>query len=185
MYLGGNGIDCEVEFLDGGAAMRCKTWQPRPAESIVTTDLDTGRAYDCRFHLSTGRSPAELLGVVFSDTGNATSAPFRAVDASHWALAGTGLREGDVFGTTSLHERCPHGASGHETDKRTPRSPANARVLAHGMNDDNGGAEMVYFETGGRGAVFSVGSITWPACMPVDPHVSRITRNALERFLKE
>lgn len=183
MYLGGNGIDCEVEFLDGGNAMRCKTWQPRPPGSIVTTDPDTGRAYDCRFHLSTGRSPAELLGVVFSETGNATSAPFRAVDASPWAFAGTNLRDGEIFGTISLHERCPHGASGHETDKRTPNSPANAHILARGMNADNGGAEMVYFETASGGAVFSAGSITWPACVAIDPHVSRITRNVLERFL--
>ena len=54
-----------------------------------------------------------------------TAAPYRVADASHWAFAGTGLAEGDVFGEASLHERCPGGASGHETDKRTPRSPAN------------------------------------------------------------
>jgi len=32
--------------------------------------------------------------------------------------------------------------------------------------------------------VFSVGSISWPAALPVDGHVSRITRNVLQRFLE-
>ena len=30
MYLGGNGIDCEVE-LPNEASMRCRTWLPAPA----------------------------------------------------------------------------------------------------------------------------------------------------------
>jgi N,N-dimethylformamidase len=79
----------------------------------------------------------------------------------------------------------PGGASGHETDKRSPSSPANTVLLAKGTNPDDGGSEIVCHEPGGGGAVFSVGSITWvPALFP-DPGVSRITRNVLERFVKE
>jgi len=54
--------------------------------------------------------------------------------------------------------------------------------LAKGLNPENGGAEMTIYETG-QGAVFSVGSITWPASLLVDDHVSRITRNVLHRFM--
>ena len=44
---------------------------------------------------------------------------------------------------------------------------------------------MVYHEPGGGGAVFSAGSITYPASLLVDPHVSRITANVIRRFLAD
>ena len=42
--------------------------------------------------------------------------------------------------------------------------------------------EMVYYETSSGGAVFSVGSITYPACLLGDETISRITQNVLARF---
>jgi N,N-dimethylformamidase len=180
LYLGGNGIDCEVELPDEHT-MRCKTWQPRPPGSSVFTDPDTGKTYDCRFHY-TAESPAQLLGVVFTEAGAATAAPYQVIAPEHWIFSGTALRKGDLFGTDSLHERIPGGASGHEQDKRTAHSPKNTFLLARGLNIDNGGAELVLHETSSGGAVFSVGSITWPACLLVDRAISRITRNVLERF---
>jgi hypothetical protein len=181
MYLGGNGIDCEVEFPDE-QTMRCRTWFPvAPGSAYI--DPKTGKQVDCRFHI-TVESPAALLGVVFTESGAATAAPYAATDASHWIFDGTGLKNGDVFGRNSLHERCPGGASGHETDKRTQSSPPGMKPLARGLNVDDGGAEIVYHETSSGGAVFSVGSITWPACVLVDDVCSRITRNVLERMLR-
>jgi hypothetical protein len=112
-----------------------------------------------------------------------TAAPYRVVDASHWVFEGTGLRNGEIFGERSLHERVHGGASGHETDKRSPSSPPNTVLLAKGLNVDEGGAEIVYYETESGGAVFSVGSITYPACLLVDPVLTRMTRNVLDRFL--
>jgi hypothetical protein len=41
----------------------------------------------------------------------------------------------------------------------------------------------VTFETPTGGAVFSVGSITWPSSVMVSEAVSRITSNVLRRFL--
>jgi N,N-dimethylformamidase len=183
LYLGGNGIDCEVE-LPGIGTMRCKTWQPRPAGSSIFTEPGTGKTYDCRFHY-TVESPAELLGVVFTEAGAATAAPYKVIDSSHWIFEGTELRDGDIFGTESLHERIPGGASGHEQDKRTPHSPKNSVLLARGLNIDNGGAEIIVHETKTGGAVFSVGSITWPACVLVDEATSKITRNVIKRFLEK
>ena len=107
----------------------------------------------------------------------------RAIDASHWVFAGTGLSDGDVFGEQCLHVRCHGGASGHETDKMSPSSPTNCRLLAKGLNPDDGGAEMVYFDTNSGGAVFSVGSISYPCSLPVDENISKITRNVLTRML--
>ena len=79
--------------------------------------------------------------------------------------------------------RIPGGASGHETDKTSPSSPANVHVLAKGMNPDDGGGEIVHFDTESGGEVFSVGSINYPSSILVDDVVSRITANVLSRFL--
>ena len=128
-------------------------------------------------------SEANLLGVVTTEAGIMTAAPYRVLNASHWAFAGTGLSNGDLFGEKSLHERVPGGASGHETDKRSPHSPPGTELLAKGINRDEGGAELVCYETPSGGAVFSVGSITWVPCLLVDDAVSRITANAVARYL--
>jgi hypothetical protein len=127
---------------------------------------------------------SHLLGVVTTLTGMGTGAPYRVLDAEHWALAGTGLSNGDLFGLNSLNMRCPGGASGHETDKVSEHSPAGIKLLAKGTNPDDGGAEIVCFDTPSGGAVFSVGSISYASATVVDDQVSRITANVLNRFLK-
>ena len=62
-------------------------------------------------------SEANLLGVVYTESGVMTAAPYRVVAADHWVFEGTGLNAGSLFGQASQHERIPGGASGHETDK--------------------------------------------------------------------
>ncbi len=172
MYLGGNGLNCEADFVD--------------SSTVIYRNGD-GRAlkrggYESRFHMRV-ESEASLLGVVFTDTGIMTGAPYRVIDSSHWAFTGTGLEDGDLFGQSSLHMRCPGGASGHETDKVSSSSPRNVVRLAKGTNTDEGGAELAYYETPSSGAVFSAGSIAWPSAILIDDHVSRITANVLRRFL--
>ncbi len=173
LYLGGNGLNCEVEFVGADACIY------RNEDDRALRDPRNG--FESRFH-QRGESEASLLGVVYDSRGIMTAAPYRVVDSRHWVFAGTGLRAGDLFGRESLHERVPGGASGHETDKRSPSSPANVHLLAQGTNPDAGGADMVLFDTPSGGAVFSVGSICWPSSLLVDDGVSRITRNVLERF---
>ncbi len=112
-----------------------------------------------------------------------TGAAYRVLDASHWAFAGTALKNGDLFGQASLHMRCPGGASAHETDKVSPSSPKRVIRLAKGTNIDEGGAELAYYETKSGGAVFSAGSIAWASSILVDDCVSRITVNVLRRIL--
>jgi hypothetical protein len=168
MYLGGNGINCKVELLDSGTSMRCLNPWPAGKES--------------RFHAQV-ESEASLLGVVYSDPGAMTAAPYEVLEPEHWAFAGTGLARGDLFGTRTLHERYSGGASGHETDKISPSSPRNVQLLARGLNPDEGGAHLVLFDTASGGAVFSAGSIIYPAALLCDPPTSRITANVLKRFL--
>ena len=123
--------------------------------------------------------------VALTDTGIMTAAPYKVIDADHWIFAGTGLKNGDLFGEKNQQERIPGGASGHETDKITPSSPKNIKLLAKGTNPDDGGAEMVYYDTASGGAVFSAGSITYNGSLLVDDAVSRVTANVISRFLAE
>src|SRR5262249_26124596 len=173
MYLGGNGLNCEVEMQGDdrmvvhNGAITGLTWEEIGAES--------------RF-AKRNESEANLLGVVFDPRGIMTGAPYRVVDGSHWVFRGTGLKSGDIFGQKCLHMRCAGGASGHETDKISPSSPRNVKLLAKGLNPNDGGAEIVCFETPSGGAVFSVGSICYPSSLPVDENISRITANVLRRF---
>ena len=183
MYLGGNGLNCEVTLIPDGI-MRCLSHLNSLHGELGGHSEDGSVVYESRLH-RTLESEANLLGVVCSETGIMTAAPYRVIDAAHWIFEGTGLRNGDLFGEQTLHERVPGGASGHETDKRSASSPANTLLLAKGTNPDEGGAEIVCHEPGRGGAVFSVGSITWvPALFP-DPAVSRITRNVLQKFLRD
>jgi hypothetical protein len=173
IYLGGNGLNCDVEFLDEQTCIyRNEDDRKRRA---------SGDRYESRFHIR-HESEANLLGVVYDDRGIMTAAPYQVVDPSHWVFEGTGLREGDIFGEKSQHQRIPGGASGHETDKISPSSPRNTHLLAKGMNVNEGGAELVIHEPGRGAAVFSAGSICWPSSLLVDDAVSKITANVVRRF---
>ncbi|WP_020475190.1 carboxypeptidase-like regulatory domain-containing protein [Zavarzinella formosa] len=176
VYLGGNGLNCEVEFQPDGS-MVCHNGK------ITGLTVEGLGGHDSRYAIR-HESEANLIGVVFTMAGAMTGAPYRVVDGSHWIYAGTSLKTGDIFGEKSLHMRCPGGASGHETDKVSPSSPKNVHFLAKGLNPDDGGADMIIFDTPSGGKVFSVGSINYVASLPVDDHVSRITKNVLNRFLE-
>lgn len=175
LYLGGNGLNCEVE-LRPDQTMVCHNGK-LTGLSVAGLGGRESR-YAIRYE-----SEANLLGVVFTPAGAMTGAPYRVVDGGHWVFAGTGLKNGDIFGERCLHQRCPGGASGHETDKVSSNSPANVRLLAKGLNPNDGGADLVTFDTPSGGAVFSVGSINYVASLPVDEFISRITRNVLLRFM--
>src|SRR5437660_22884 len=131
MYLGGNGLNCEVELLADGS-MVCRNG------NIAGLDVAGLGGFESRFAIA-HESEANLLGVVFTPAGAMTGAPYRVLDGAHWAFAGTGLTTGDTFGGRCLHQRCPGGASGHETDKVSPSSPGAVRRLAQGLNPDDGG----------------------------------------------
>jgi N,N-dimethylformamidase len=169
LYLGGNGLDCEVSIDEG------------------TMTIHNGEArrwmghFESRF-ASRGARPGALLGVATTLAGMGTAAPYRVVADGHWAFSGTGLGAGDRFGFSSLDFRNPGGASGHETDKLSADAPPGTVLLARGENPDGGGADMVLIEHASGGRVFSVSSISYPCCLLVDEQVSTVTKNVLTRF---
>src|SRR5262249_18395187 len=86
LYLGGNGLNCEVEIQ--GSSMWVHNGQ--------VTGLDVaGVGAESRF-ARRHESEAHLLGVVFTPPGAMTGAPYRVVDADHWAFDGTDLKAGDL-----------------------------------------------------------------------------------------
>ncbi|MEZ6073342.1 MAG: DUF6605 domain-containing protein [Pirellulales bacterium] len=167
VYLGGNGINCRVEMLDERTLRFHNRWTA---------------GCESRFHAAL-ESEANLLGVVYTDAGAMTSAPYRVDQPDHWVLRGTAIRAGERFGRRTLHERYGDGASGHETDKTSPHTPSGAEVIATGTNRDQGGAEMVHFRTPSGGEVFSAGSITFGSALLCDAVCSQITHNVLRQFL--
>ncbi|CAN5678374.1 hypothetical protein BH09CHL1_BH09CHL1_01860 [soil metagenome] len=183
MYLGGNGLNCEIEFLDD-ATMWVKSFLPSEGGSLGFVDPETGEMKESRFHRSV-ESEGNLTGLVTTDAGIMTSAPFKVIDSDHWVYAGTDLKPGDLFGIESLHERVHGGASGHETDKISAFAPKGTVHLAKGINIEEGGADMIVYELENGGKVFSVGSITWVASLFPDPHVPAITKNVIDRFLQD
>ena len=160
VYLGGAGMQAEFDF-ENETSIRCRK------ELIAEQRAE---------------SAACLLGVEYSHEGFQSGAPFRVLEPSHWVFAGTGLEHGGLFGTQSLHERCPGGASAHELDKLSASSPANIQLLAKGENPGGSGADVVYYESESGGAVFSARSLCWTLSIAVDEGVSSITANVLRRF---
>ena len=180
MYLGGNGINCEVEIADGAVVHRngdLSGWLPTRSFTGGSGSILVSR-FSRRVEWE-----SSLLGVATTLTGMGTGAPYEVRDESHWVFEGTGLRNGDRFGEAWLDMRNPGGASGHETDKRNESTPLNAVLLAKGTNPHEGGGEIVYYETASGGAVYSVGSISYTCSLPVDEPLSRITANVVRRFL--
>jgi N,N-dimethylformamidase len=130
---------------------------------------------------SLGRSEAAVLGVRYTTLGYNTYAPYEVKKADHWVFKGTGLKNGDLIGKTGYAQK---GASGHETDKRDLiHTPVNTVLLAKGINPTRGGAEMIYYDHPGGGGVFSVGSITFSQSFIIDPNLTQMVKNVIERFL--
>ncbi len=182
LYLGGNGVNAEVEYLNP-ATMRINSHLQSVGGSFSMADPnDPSKVYESRFHRRV-ECEARLLGVISTDAAIMTGAPYRVVKSDHWLFEGTGLRDGDIFGERSLHERCPGGASGYEMDQISQYSPAGTELLAKGQNP-GGGGEMACYELEGGGACFASGSITYVSSLLVDESISTITANVIRRFLK-
>ncbi len=189
MYLGGNGLDCEVEYVDE-TTVRFLTDKSNTSHEGGVFDpalrIPKEGRFDNRFHKSTNESPAQLIGLVCD--GEGTGAPYECRNEGHWVFAGTGLKNGDKFGINSLHERIPGGASGHEMDNRTANTGEGFISLAKGLNPEtigSSGAEMLYKDFPGKGGeVFAVGSMNYISSLLVDKPLSDITKNVLNHFLK-
>jgi N,N-dimethylformamidase len=210
MYLGGNGFYWRVAFdpeQPGVMEVRraedgTRGWIAEPGEYYHEWGGEYGGLWR-----RLGRPPNQLVGVGFAAQGFDRAAPYRRTPASFSGRAAwifDGVEADDVIGDYGVGR----GAAGQEIDRFDERlgSPHHAVVLAYSdehspdmlrtkeellatrpvMADPRIRADMVFFETPGGGAVFSVGSIAWYGALGYqggDNDINRITTNVLDRFV--
>lgn len=210
-YLGGNGFWWYSEYhptvpgvvevrRPGGGSL----WPSGASERFFSFTGEPGGLWD-----ELGRAAQRLCGVGFVTQGFDRCSYYRRTDASgdpRAAFIFDGV-EGDVIGDFGLLQQ---GAAGYEIDLFDVGlgSPHHGLVVASSEQHSNLytimtrgvldavpdprpdapspiRADMVFFETPGGGAVFSVGSIAWSGSLAhagYDNSVSRITENVIRRF---
>ncbi len=213
-YLGGNGFYwriarhpampgvIEIRRAEGGI----RAWEAEPGEYHNAFDGQLGGLWR-----RNRRPPQMLVGVGFSGQGLFEGTHYRRLPASQapenaWIFEGV---EGDTLGGYGLSGG---GAAGFELDRAdfdlgTPEGAAILAVsedpppsfvtvpeelLSHIATvsgeepDELKRGEIVYFETPGGGAVFSVGSITFCGSLWQDGafqgQISRLLENVVRRF---
>jgi N,N-dimethylformamidase len=215
MYLGGNGFYWKIALdpeRDGVIEIRraeggIRAWASEPGEYYNQFDGEYGGLWR-----RNGRPPQNLCGVGFSAQGNFVGSHYVVNGEARSSRAGWILEglEGDTFGG---HGLSGHGAAGFELDRadKALGTPSHAVILATSeghepeapwvlvpeerlthLTNISGETEpelirsdMVFFETPGGGAVFSVGSITYCGSLlsaDGDNDVARLTRRVLDRF---
>jgi N,N-dimethylformamidase len=212
MYLGGNGFYWRVAFSDGWpGAMELRraedgvrNWQTEDGESYHAWGGEYGGMWR-----RNGRPPNELVGIGFAAQGFGRATHFDVNDESlesraAWIWQGVDFDEGRI-GTSGLGG----GAAGQEIDRYDTRlgSPPHAVVLASATDfgpdmvrtkeefegsveyprpDPYVRGDVVFYETPGGGAVFSVGSISWFGSLSRDGYdndTAIMSTNVLRRFV--
>jgi N,N-dimethylformamidase len=215
MYLGGNGfywvtsIDpvrphvIEVRRGYVGTA----SWRSAPGEGYSSNTGEIGGLWRYR-----GRSPQSVTGVGYTATGYSPEIhPYHRMPDSFDPRASfifEGIGEDEPIGGFGL---VLGTAAGFEVDRfdRSMGTPPHALLVAQAtsfsdtyqgaseevlISDSRQGgtvnplvrADMVYYEYQNRGAVFSVGSITWCGSLSYNNYrnnVSRVTENVLRHFI--
>lgn len=211
MYLGGNGFYWRVAFSDewpGAMELRraedgVRNWQTEDGENYHAWGGEYGGMWR-----RNGRPPNEIAGIGFAAQGFVKATYFDVNDESltgraGWIWDGVDIDDGRI-GTSGIGG----GAAGQEVDRYDTRlgSPEHAVVLASATTfgpdmvrtkeefegsveyptpDPYVRADIVFYETAGGGAVFSVGSISWFGSLArngYDNDTARMTTNVLRRF---
>ena len=215
MYLGGNGFywvsatahdrPHRLEVRRGDQGVR--TYTLPGGERVHSLNGQQGSLWRSR-----GRACNYLFGLGCCGEGTGDGVPYKRTEASKdpklaWMFEGIG--EGELLGEHGFGG----GASGDEIDKFDlgNGSPANCIVLASstghsdhfgafpedlvfpitktlGSQTDEIRSDIVYYETSGGGAVFSVGSINWYCSLGWDGYknnIAKLTENVLRGFLSK
>jgi N,N-dimethylformamidase len=210
MYLGGNGFywvtsvspskPWLIEVRRGRRGTG--TWRSAPGEDFHSTTGEPGGLWRDRAH-----PPQQTAGIGMAAQGFDRALPYTREPGSFDPRASwifEGVADDEPIGASGL---VMGGAAGLEVDRLDHRlgTPPHTLLLAsaRGFSDSyqhvieevdssdsrQGGtvspqvrADMVFYETGHGGAVFSTGSIAWCGSLSTDNPVSQITENVLRRF---
>ena len=113
---------------------------------------------------------------------------YTAYHTDHWAFAGTGLADGDVFGrATTIVGYETDGALFQWNDGRpvatgADSTPTSYRIL--GLSPASWGHATMGIHTKG-GTVFNAATVDWSHGLANDPVVATMTRNVLRRLTDE
>ncbi|MCK6450152.1 MAG: N,N-dimethylformamidase [Alphaproteobacteria bacterium] len=212
MYMGGNGFYWRVTFPPAHPGMielrraedGTRAWEEMPGQYHHATGELGG------LWRRIGRPPNALVGIGFIAQGFDASTYYRRTAASRDQRAAFLFKgiEDEILGDFGAWG---DGAAGLEIDCYDQRlgSPPHALVVASSENHSNAfllvneemlsnthgvdgtlnprvKADIVFFETAGGGAVLSTGAISFVASLAhdgYDNNISRLTRNAVDRFL--
>jgi len=213
MYMGANGFYWRCATYDsqpGVVELRrgltgSGAWKSEVGESYYASSGEMGGLWrDC------GRPPQQLLGIGFIAMGAFAEekSSYRILPGAREGRAGfilDGVDE-DVIGNFGVFGN----ASGQEIDRTNSQygTPQHTVILARSENHNADMAyaieemdpldpvlekyqsevyaDMVFFETPGGGAVFSVGSMAWCGSLGANNsnnNISTITSNVIERFV--
>ena len=211
--MGGNGfywrVGCsarvpgalEVRRTEGGV----RAWAAESGEYVHALDGEYGGLWR-----SSARTPQQLVGVGFSSQGPFEGSHYRVLDAARTQPGGTLLQDiaGPLFGGYGLSGG---GAAGFELDSTEAADGSSPNITILARSEGHSAAfgpaldallshtatrarktpdtlirsEIVYYETGYGGAVFSVGSITFCGALSHNDYrndVSTLLRNVLVCF---
>jgi hypothetical protein len=182
-FFGGNTCWWDIAFDDAWTFRRSRHWSDLPAPD---------------------RPENALTGVSFRHGGErpptASPAPvgFQVQHADHWVYAGTGLRDGDLFGEGPDEHLVGYECDGAAFDRGALRrgmsvaptgedgTPADFEILGvgdvggHGWGNGNRAATMGVHAPGGT--VFTASTTDWPRLLSRrSAVVEQITQNVLDR----
>lgn len=212
MYLGGNGFYHRAAYHPtiGGLVEVRRPDAPRLWRADVTQGHHTFTGEPAGTWTGLGRAPQLLAGVGFITQGFDECSYYRRTLASsdpraQFIFEGV---EDEIIGDFGILQG---GAAGYEIDRADHDlgTPSHALIVAssenhsnlfdlmvtsledelpvsHPGDPDRIRADMVFFETPGGGAVFSVGSIAWSGSLShagYNNNVAQVSRNVLKRFL--
>ncbi|MEK5444568.1 N,N-dimethylformamidase beta subunit family domain-containing protein [Fredinandcohnia sp. FSL W7-1320] len=175
LYLSGNGVYWKVAIKDDKIEVK------RDGSKHTLSNEAGGLFY------TSGSPESALLGVGYRHTGFSVPAPYKVIDSNHWIFKNTDVQNGDLIGQVGLNttRQSTGGASGWETDQVDQFTPSNYNLLAQGTNTVGKGADMIYYDHPGGGGVFSVGSITFGGSLIIDPTLSTMVNNVINKFQSE
>ena len=161
-----------------------------------------------QFWHETGRPENAVIGVSFRNGGerdrddHPLPVGYRVQHAGHWVYAGTGVRDGDVFGDGRDEYLVGYECDGAHFDRADldagrPVTPTGEDGTPHsftmlGVGDvrpsgwgfGNAAATMGLYTGSGGGTVFNAATTDWPRVLTDgrSPVVERVTRNVLDRL---